>query len=117
MTRVFYCQNKAVFVPYLLNSAPVYYIKPSHNTKAKTLFPPDFSATFTHEKSQSNPRHARTLNVWISTQIAIFVQGFSDIVPFRSFHLDLSTQTNAEKRSFFRSFTNELDHFKILGAI
>ncbi|OOF47938.1 hypothetical protein BKK52_07225 [Rodentibacter trehalosifermentans] len=106
MSRVFYCQNKAVFVPYLLNSAPVYYIKPPYNTKAKTIFPLDFSDTFTQEKSQANLRHARTLNVWISTQITILNKAFTDIAPFRSFYLDPSTQNNAEKRRFLDSLLN-----------
>ena len=41
--------------------------------------------------------HARTLNVWICTQIANRIQTLPDIPPFRSLVVDLITQNYAEK--------------------
>nr|DAM53648.1 MAG TPA: hypothetical protein [Caudoviricetes sp.] len=46
----------------------MYYIKSINMINLKSLFQPDFSPNCTHEKSQSNPRHARTLKMSISTQ-------------------------------------------------
>nr|DAN98896.1 MAG TPA: hypothetical protein [Caudoviricetes sp.] len=70
---------------YGINTALVYYIKSINKTNFKTLFYPDFSPKCTHEKSQSNPRHARTVNVCLSTQNQILYKFFSDLPPFRSF--------------------------------
>ena len=67
--RVFLLLKIAVFVLYSINTAPVYYIKSINKTNFKALFYTDFSPKCTHEKSQSNPRHARTVNVCVSTQI------------------------------------------------
>nr|DAS40053.1 MAG TPA: hypothetical protein [Caudoviricetes sp.] len=47
----------------------MYYIKSINMTNLKFLFQPDFSPNCTHEKSQSNPRHACAVNVCVSTQI------------------------------------------------
>nr|DAY31457.1 MAG TPA: hypothetical protein [Caudoviricetes sp.] len=53
-----------------------------------------------YKKSQSNPRLACALKVWISTQNAIFAKVFSDIAPLRSFYSDPLTQSNANKCKF-----------------
>nr|DAR64838.1 MAG TPA: hypothetical protein [Caudoviricetes sp.] len=82
--RVFYCA-RTVFVLYSINISQVYYIKSINKTNFKALFYPDFSPKCTHEKSQSNPRHACAVNVCVSTQIKILYKAFSDLPPFRSF--------------------------------